>query len=851
MKLIRKTCKTVINLLFNTILFTALQNSAWALQPELISKPEDPYFFGVSGSGVAQECSIDPSHAYVVFGSSAANLVAQDNNGFKDIFLLERSSGTLTRITENANGEGGNDLGQYPVISGNGQYAAFFSWASNLVSGDTNNAADIFRYDIQSQTLERVSLGPGNTQITVGVDSSNPSMTTDGSQIIFITNEALEAQDNNGKDDPYLRDINTGTLTNLAVSTAGDRADGPTYNALISGQGNYAALESAATNLDGVDTLGYNDIFVRNLTTGTTTRVLGLSGAEPNGSSDLWGISDDGSKVLFSSDADNLVANDTNGVTDVFVYDVNTQMVTRVSVDSTGQQGNGRSERAAMDHTGRFVAFASLASNLHADDTDTSFDIFVHDLTNHQTRLVSYNAGNTQSITESANLPCIAYNEGNGNVFVGFSTSDTLGFSEDKNRMSDIFIRNVQANQYFWVSDADSNAPYPTYTGVTESFAPVSSFNGNKIAFRTTAINLLDGKSSFFPQIVLLNRESMSYQTISIDSMGNLGDDTSYSPSVNAAGDQVAYESDASNLVSDDTNNAIDIFVYTRTGTTIRASVSSSGTQANSDSRDPMLAAEQDMVVFTSYAGNLINNDTNNKQDIFVHDWNSGITERVNLRSNGDESTANAFNPSISADGRYVVFESYDDAMVNSDNNGGRDVFLRDRQTGTTTLVSQNTAGAIGDAESYDAMISADGNWVVFTSLATNFSNLAVSGHPRVYIRDLAQGTTELAFPLLVDFSDPVISHDGRFVAGKGMLPNPDGYNVYVYDRLNDRIWTASSTTDGQDRVLDPLNNISISGNGFLTLFDTSAGNLSDLDNNGYSDIYGTDVERMQIDSFE
>ncbi len=264
-----------------------------------------------------------------------------------------------------------------------------------------------------------------------------------------------------------------------------------------------------------------------------------------------------------------------------------------------------------------------------------------------------------------------------------------------------------------------------------------------------------------------------------------------------------------------------------------------------------MLAAEQDIVVFTSYASNLVNGDTNNREDVFIHDWSSGVTERVNLRSSGGESNSNAYNPSISADGRYVVFESADDALVTMDNNGFKDIFLRDRQNGTTTLVSQNTAGTVGDGPSSDAMISADGNWVVFISQANNFSNNAVSGHPRAYIRDLTQGTTELAFPLLVDYSDVAISHDGRFVAGVAVLPNPDGFNTYVYDRLNDRIWWASSTTDNQDRVFAPITNISISGNGFLTLFDTNAANLSNLDDNGYIDVYGTDVERLQIDSFE
>jgi Tol biopolymer transport system component len=141
------------------------------------------------------------------------------------------------------------------------------------------------------------------------------------------------------------------------------------------------AFVSDATNLVANDTNGSTDVFVHDRQTGTTTRVsVDSAGVEGNGISNFPSISSDGRYVALESDADNLVADDNNGSADVFVHDLQTGTATRVSVDSAGVEGNGNSNAPSISADGRSVAFESDADNLVAGDTNTAPDIFVDDL---------------------------------------------------------------------------------------------------------------------------------------------------------------------------------------------------------------------------------------------------------------------------------------------------------------------------------------------------------------------------------------------------------------------------------------------------------------------------------------
>ncbi len=182
------------------------------------------------------------------------------------------------------------------------------------------------------------------------------------------------------------------------------------------------------------------------------------------------------------------------------------------------------------------------------------------------------------------------------------------------------------------------------------------------------------------------------------------GDDASRFPSISADGRFVAFFSDATNLVAGDTNGADDVFVRDRKqGTTERVSVSSAGEQANAGTvrpPDPSISADGRFVAFESYASNLVAGDTYGTWDVFVRDRSAGTTELVSVSTAGEQGNDGSGDPSISADGRFVAFESSATNLVAGDTNGADDVFVRDRQAGTTELVSVSTAGRQGNAVS-------------------------------------------------------------------------------------------------------------------------------------------------------
>jgi Tol biopolymer transport system component len=198
----------------------------------------------------------------------------------------------------------------------------------------------------------------------------------------------------------------------------------------------------------------------------------------------------------------------------------------------------------------------------------------------------------------------------------------------------------------------------------------------------------------------------------------------------------VAFRSPASNLVRGDTNRRTDVFVRDRqTRTTRRVSVNSHGHQANYSSFDPAISADGSFVVFVSSASNLVRGDTNGKVDVFVRNRHAGTTTRVNVRSDGHQANRPSSAPSISATGRYVAYRSGGSNLVAGDTNHKADVFLRDRTAGTTKRVSVRSNGDQANGLSFEPSISADGRYIAFHSHASNLIAGDTNGRPDIFIR--------------------------------------------------------------------------------------------------------------------
>jgi len=334
---------------------------------------------------------------------------------------------------------------------------------------------------------------------------------------------------------------------------------------------------------------------------------------------------------------------------------------------------------------------------------------------------------------------------------------------------------------------------------------------------------------------------------VSVSSTGVQAKWYCYSPSISYYGRYVAFESDADNLVDGDSNIASDIFVHDRkTGQTTRVSVSSTGAQANSDNYAPTISSDGRYVAFYSFAFNLVDGDSNIASDIFVHDRQTGQTTRVSISSTGVQANSGSDSPSISSDGRYVAFESVAYNLVDGDTNGWADIFMHDRQTGQTTLVSVMPTGGQAYLGSYSPSISSDGRYVAFQSLAKpSLYDI------RIFVHDRQTGQTKLVSlsstgvePKFITASKlPSISSDGRYVAFESNADNlvdgdtnHDG-DIFVHDRQTGQATRVSvSSTDVQAN--SDSSSPSISSDGRYVAFVSGANNLVDGDSNGFDDIF-------------
>jgi Tol biopolymer transport system component len=259
-------------------------------------------------------------------------------------------------------------------------------------------------------------------------------------------------------------------------------------------------------------------------------------------------------------------------------------------------------------------------------------------------------------------------------------------------------------------------------------------------------------------------------ERVSVSSEGEEGLGESGGPAISADGRFVAFGSHAANLVPGDTNAVADVFVRDReAGVTERVSVSTTGAEANGPSHPHYISGDGRYVAFGSYASNLVPGDTNDALDVFVRDREAGTTERVSLTCSGEQIAGHSYLRPISADGRYVLFWSEAPGIVPADTNDFGDGFIRDREAGTTECVTLNGAGAPvgGDSSSF----SADGRYVVFLSDAPGIVPEDTNAFYDVFVRDRVAGSTQIVS--VDDGGQPIgkwcgrslISADGRFVA--------------------------------------------------------------------------------------
>ena len=316
----------------------------------------------------------------------------------------------------------------------------------------------------------------------------------------------------------------------------------------------------------------------------------------------------------------------------------------------------------------------------------------------------------------------------NGRYVVFHSNSKNFGAGNSPNQ--DVYVRDLRKGLTSRVTNAVGGG---SSNGDSNSWS--ISGDGRFVAFSSTATNLVaDGTNSNW-NIFLYDRQTGTIRLASVASDGSQSDGFSMEPVVSDNGRWVAFWSGADNLAPNDTNGIYDVFVHDfKTGLTQRASLASDGTQANNGSDRFSMSADGRYIVFQSYASNLVRKDTNNSRDIFLHDMKTGKTTRINVSKTGSQANGDSSMPSISPDGEYVTFISNADNLVPSDKKNIGEVFIKSLKSGDIRLISRASNGALGKGEPIESRVSNDGDWVTFSSADTNLAPNDTNGFVDIFL---------------------------------------------------------------------------------------------------------------------
>jgi Ca2+-binding RTX toxin-like protein len=908
--------------------------------------------------------TISADGRYEVFTSYASNLVPGDTNNATDVFVKDWVSGTIKRVNVASDGTQAKEenyyYGYFPFISADGRYVVFTSTAKNLVPGDTNTGIDVFVHNLITGTTERVSIATNGTQ---GNGSSyGYDISADGRYVVFGSDASnLVSGDTNNTSDAFVHDLTTGTTERVSIATNGTQGNGNSSGHAISADGRYVVINSNASNLVPGDTNNTSDVFVHDRLAGTIERVSiatnGTQGNEGSFGSSGKDISADGRYVVFGSDASNLVPGDTNNLTDIFVHDRVAGTTKRVNIASDGTQANDpRDYRFNQDFKisadGRYIAFESDANNLVPDDTNDGTDIFVHDLITGITERVSVASDGTQAdYTDSKfisySVPYLGPTY-DPDSFIKAISADGRYITFDS-RANNLIAGDPRTKPHPFNYN-DTGIPYKTFvhdrtTGITQSYEEFSEPNattgslGDKVWFDEDKDGIKDPLEWGLPGILvqLYNTNNTLISTQTTDQFGfysfqdlapgdyflkfvtpssyvftlqDIGTDERLDSDVDALSSQTPVFT----LASGENNLSWDAGLVFTGGITEKMPLSFDGifgstTSMSADGRyvvfpdvdyegsdgdysrvykvydrktgttDNIVRGEDDyytrfqelhlslssngryLASFQSVQGPYDNNTRTyeiSDSEIFVYDRQTDTTEQVNIINNSFLPDAPNF--SISASGRYLTFQSSAGNVVVDDTNESHDIFIHDLVTDTTERISLANDGTQADQDSTAPTLSANERYVVFVSEASNLVEGDTNNVSDIFVRDLVAGTTERVSvtsngtQVNQASSSPAISADGRYVTFASDASNlvlgdtNGGTDIFVHDRQTGQTERVNLAQDGSQATYPTqLNNQysnspKISADGRYVAFYSTA-NLVPEDMNKGGDIFVRDRE--------
>lgn len=755
---------------------------------------------------------------YVAFQSAATNLVAGDTNGADDLFVHDRALDVTTRVSVASNGAQANNQSG-GRISATGRFLAIASAATNLVPGEAcGNDVYLHDRDPDGNgVLDEPGDGRTSTVlVSVGLDghctgqSNSPSVSSDGNLVVFASFASnLVPGDTNGNTDVFVRDMAARTTTRVSVDSSG--AQGSGEQPTIAADGRVVAFLSASP-LGGVPASG-RDIFVHDLVTRQTMDIsFSTAGNHANDSTASASLSADGRFVAFHSPATNLVPGDTNAATDVFVRDTTLGTTTRVSVDSGGGEADDASLNASISGDGRSVAFDSRATNLVAGDTNGTWDVFLHEPATpsviepglpipergSSVALASVSSAGEQA-SENSTSPQISA-DGRKVVFVSIASMLVPG---DTNNEADVFLRNLENGTTIRVSVGDAGQALGG-----ASYSPSVSADGRYVAFVSRAKNLITGDvgdANAWPGVFVRDLQSGKTTRVSVGPERLIANGQSFAPSISADGRVVAFHSLATNLDGPANSPAGPCGIPDRTQVFVVrnwdaapsvecASVDTNGVEGNRSSERAVLSGDGNHVAFESEATNLVSGDNNGKIDVFLRDLTRHTTKGVSV-AGAQTGAGSSSSGAISFDGGFVAFESTAQDLTPGLKLSELNVFVRDTVHDRTIQASVGPGGIQPNGDCTSPTISADGTVVAFVSTAANLAAGAF-GQQHVYASNAAGGQTVLVStgssgPGNDRSLSPAVSGDGRRVAFAS-----DATNLVVGDTNEARdifVWDGGS----------------------------------------------------------
>jgi len=736
---------------------------------------------GAESDGDSEWSSISADGRYVAFASRATNLAPNDENGANDVFVHDRVTGVTRRVSQSSTGVPGNFNSIEPRISANGQVVVFSSNADNLVAGDDNGIYDLFFHVLVSSQTIRIASGSD-----VGLQL--PDISGDGRYVTFASPENLVASDANGTDDVYIYDIQTDTTELISKFANGNAASGRSPS--LSSDGRYVTFSSSALDIVGEAYPPIAQIFLYDRQLDSMEIISRSDQDVPLGQVNQHQLSNDGSVLVFSSGSDDYVAADTNGLADVFRRELSTGNVDIVSKGFDGSQANAISEWPDVDTSGDLIVFQSDAVNLvdgaYSFNAEGSFNdlfgeasVYAYD---HAGQAMDILSTPVQSIESSFPTGGMSVTPDGSKLYFGMSTDNVL--ADFENGRDDIYEYNIASETYERIYQTEISGFVDSY------FRPRISGSGNRLMYGKFAVNvgLGEQRASYYAYDFLSQNHILVSGTpigFPNDGQCQTGSDISYDGTV------FAFSCNSTNIVAGDTNGERDIFVRDLSASAAeRISVHTDGTEGNGRSYSPNMDDAGTKVVFRSYASNLVDNDTNDVRDVFMHDLQTGETTRISESADGE---ANGISTSvyISPDGRYVSFASLATNLTDGPTSIFYDVFLYDIQANTHTLISRSWDGALADGQSFAETFTPDNKYLVFASEATN-----------------------------------IVRNDAN-----------DAYDLFFYNIESGAVCRYKARLDGIEGNQDATD-IAFSSDASVAALRTESTNLGSWDTNGASDIY-------------